>query len=183
MTSNLFPGEGGIGRVRFERRPDGLIVLAPLPRRTAMLVAAPVLLAGAALVAWLAPPLLRIPALLGGAAGLWQLVWLLTRRETLIVGPDRVVLDHRAAGYGTRREFDRERVANWRVVPAPGTGPLETALGQYSAADREGPLGFDHAGRTIRFGAGLTEAEARDLLDRLRREGVAAATVRAAART
>ena len=174
-------------RAQVARTPGGVSVSIPAPRQLFTLLFLPVWLAGWAfglisvggeflhpsrlesrsgfLLVWLAG------WLVGGAWVITVLVWMLAGRETLTLDQGRVALEYRALGLGRRREFDRTRTSHWRVIPQVGGIGMRQAQFQPFGFARTGSLAFDNGARTVYFAAGLDEAEASQLLDRLRREG------------
>lgn len=68
-------------------------------------------------------------------------------------------------GLGWEKSYHAREIKNLRFQPRLGTGRGQVASG----------IAFDYEGRTIRFGAGLEEAEATELISRIRQRcGIAA---------
>ncbi|HEU5248590.1 MAG TPA: hypothetical protein VFW15_01260, partial [Thermoanaerobaculia bacterium] len=94
---------------------------------------------------------------------LFALLWMLLGREVLRVGAETFALRREILGVGRSREFSARDVRNVRYSVAsfnpwdPNTALLFWGLGG-------GPIAFDYGSRTYRFGAGVDEAEARDLM-------------------
>lgn len=108
---------------------------------------------------------------LGGAWALGTFAWLLAGRERIRVEQGTLTLEHVISGLGRRRAFALAHVRNLRSLPQTGQ---ELLMGNM-AAFGFGPVGalaFDYGSSTVRWGAGLDEAEARVILERLGQRGV-----------
>lgn len=102
---------------------------------------------------------------LAGAFGLYAWTWSAFGREVVELDGRRLSARREPIGIPTRKDYDLLHVRNLRVVPFDGStwwsrDPL--------AGMRSGPLAFDYGAKTVRFGAGIDEAEARMILDSIR---------------
>ncbi|MGH2687976.1 MAG: hypothetical protein ACRDKW_04095 [Actinomycetota bacterium] len=88
----------------------------------------------------------------GSVHGAYAWLWQFAGREIVAVRPSSLVLRREIFGFGRSREYDLRHVRDVRVSPATRGG---IAIG---------PLAFDYGARTYRFGGGVDEAEARDLV-------------------
>lgn len=117
-----------------------------------------------------------------GAFALWTVAWGLAGREVLTVAGRTLSVRREALGIGLARRYDAARVRNLRVsrsaaadssvegpdVP-PWRGPRrEEATHARGGRGGAGPIAFDYAGRTVRVGSGVEEAEAQLIVAALR---------------
>ncbi len=93
----------------------------------------------------------------GGAWVVTWLLWTIGGREVLILGTGRLSIRREVFGIGFSREYDLSQVRDLRIAPprarARGNGDMN-----------QGGLCFDYGAKTIRFGSGVDEAEARQLI-------------------
>ena len=68
-------------------------------------------------------------------------------------------------GLPLRKEYDLQHVRNLRVVPFDAS--IWSGRDSFGGM-RGGPLAFDYGAKTVRFGTGIDEAEARMILDSIR---------------
>jgi hypothetical protein len=110
---------------------------------------------------------------LGGAFVIFMILWMTMGREVLELRSD--VLLHRLAilGMGRSRAYALEQVRALRLgAVAPGLFDLSrrrtsvsNAMAAWGLAG--GPIVFDYGAKTIRCGAALDEAEAKQIIERL----------------
>lgn len=130
----------------------------------------------AALSALLQPGGTAAPWLLAAGLSLWTAaggfalyawLWQLAGREVVTVGASSLVLRRALLGPGRPRRYDLAKLENLRVAPpAREAWRFPASLAFWGLAG--GAVAFDRGGRTHRFGLGLDEAEAADLVRRLR---------------
>ena len=113
--------------------------------------------------------------------GVWAIlngIWNAKGREQIRISGDTVSVRYEAFGIGKTRYFYPWAVKNLRVVE--GFTPVAPFVMQMFSQSRQpslkeltgiwsGPLSFDYGAKTYRFGAGMEEAEARQLLPHLLR--------------
>lgn len=104
---------------------------------------------------------------LGGAAALATLAWGIAGREVIIAGAGVLAVRREVLGVGRSREYAATHVRNLRVAPA-AFDPFDVRSSLRFWGLGGGLIAFDHGARTVRFGAGVEEAEAADLLQALR---------------
>jgi hypothetical protein len=99
---------------------------------------------------------------LGGGLGLYICLWMIAGREIISLQSDILTIKHALFGYVRVREYDFRHVSNLRVDPEPydSEGPRLAAL----YAFRTGPVAFEYGERTVRFGDGISEAEAYEIV-------------------
>jgi hypothetical protein len=164
------------GRARLEDRANGLQVVIPARRQVGL-----ILFMAAWLTGWFFGERSALHVLLhprGGVADLFMVLWLLgwtvggffavlvllwtlVGRE-VITTDDRILSVRRELlGLGRVRRYDLANVKDLRCAPMPE-----------NPRSRESPwaggvIAFDYGPRTIRFGTGIDEAEAKMLVTRL----------------
>lgn len=101
----------------------------------------------------------------GVAAYLW--LWMLVGKERILMGASALHMKHDVLGLGRVRTYELLKIRNLRVAPPPaaprGTGVM---VGLPGVAG--GLIAFEHAGKTVRFGASIDEIEARTIVERMR---------------
>jgi hypothetical protein len=120
-------------------------------------VDAPTLFLAAWLIGWT----------LAGGFALYVWLWTLAGREVLVLRPDSLVMKRDLRGLGRLKEYDLLHVKNLRVSPVPWNLYSWSGGMQFWGVGG-GPVAFDYGSRTIRFGSGLDEAEARGIVKELR---------------
>jgi hypothetical protein len=105
---------------------------------------------------------------LGGGFALCALLWMLKGRERILLTPARLCIERELFGIGRSREYERIHVRELRFSPA-AYSPFDFRSGLQFWGVGGGAIAFDHGSATVRFGAALEEAEARAIVERLRR--------------
>jgi hypothetical protein len=95
--------------------------------------------------------------------GVYLWLWQLAGQEVVVVRPRSLILRREILGFGRSREFDLRHVRDLRVSPSPAAA-RDWGAGLQSWGIAIGPLAFDYGARTYRFGGGVDEAEAKDLV-------------------
>lgn len=101
----------------------------------------------------------------GGAWAMYSLIWLVLGREIVELDGRSLALRREPMGIPPRKQYDVLHVRNLRVVPFDGS---VWAKSDPFVGMRSGPLAFDYGAKTIRFGSGVDEAEARVILASIR---------------
>jgi len=91
---------------------------------------------------------------LGGGFALVTWLWNLAGKEVVVIDGESLTLWKAVFGVGPSRRYEAAYVDRLRA-----SGGSDGSQGPWS-----GGLAFDYAGSTVRFGAGLTPDEARDLV-------------------
>jgi hypothetical protein len=154
--------------VTIERTPAGLVITMPVPRSGCAISFLSVWLLGWALGEYTAAVTLieRFGALdpgmaflltwlvlwtAGGAAAATALATMLGGCETITLAPDGLRRRIAAFGVGVTRVWDPTRVEDLRVMPAGrGSGAF---------------FGFEYGRRTLRWGSGLSQDDARAIVE------------------
>ena len=111
------------------------------------------------LVAWLA--LWSV----GGTFAIISLLWNLAGVEKVLRGPSILTTKREVLGIGPVREYELRSVSNLRISANPRSpsnriSPFQLLNG--------GIIAFDYGAKTFRFGIGLHEPEAQQIIDRLK---------------
>lgn len=93
----------------------------------------------------------------GGGFALVTWLWNLAGKETILMDGEALTIYRTVFGLGPAKRYAAAYVDRLRVSEDSGD-----SRGPWS-----GGLAFDYGGRTVRFGAGLTPAEARDVWARI----------------
>lgn len=115
---------------------------------------------------------------LGGAWALAMLLWLVAGRERVRVEQGTLTLEHLLGPFGRRRRYDLQQVTRLRSMPQTGQDLMAANMTAFGFGTT-GALAFDYGTSTVRWGAGLDEAEARVVIHRLTQRGVARSTAAA----
>ncbi|HEX2657941.1 MAG TPA: hypothetical protein VHU40_06700 [Polyangia bacterium] len=109
---------------------------------------------------------------LGGAFVIFAILWMTGGREVLELRSD--VLVHRRAvfGFGTSRAYALEQIRAMRLGPASPTpfdfsGERRATSALVALGVTGGPIVFDYGAKTVRCGAVLDEAEAKQIIERM----------------
>jgi hypothetical protein len=108
-----------------------------------------------------------------GLLAFFSLLWTLLGREILVVDghAETISIQHRAGPFRRSRTFDLGTVRHLRVAPFPRdhwrNDPNVRRLGDYPGFSG-GLIAFDSEGRTLRFGGGIDESEAVQLVRMLK---------------
>jgi hypothetical protein len=111
------------------------------------------------LVAWLA--LWSV----GGTFAIISLLWNLAGVEKVLLGPSTLMTKREVLGIGPVMEYELRSVSNLRISANPRSpnnriSPFQSLNG--------GIIAFDYGAKTFRFGIGLHEPEAQQIIDRLK---------------
>ena len=102
----------------------------------------------------------------GGVFSGYLWLWNVAGKELIALRTDTLAIKSDVLGFGNLREFDLAEVRDLRIDrPYPGI----TTLTWNSPAQMfgTGTIAFDYGAKTFRFGLGLDESEARQLVARL----------------
>jgi hypothetical protein len=162
--------------------PEGLEIVIPARRHLLAL-----LFLGVWLVGWLVGEMTVISQVFSGrAAGpevillLWLIfwtsggalaasvwLWMLVGKERVLVGASTLHVKRDVLGLGWTRSCELYKVRNLRVAPQPG-GPRDMGVALRLSGLAGGMIAFEYGRKTIRFGAGLDEAEAHMIVGRMK---------------
>jgi hypothetical protein len=100
----------------------------------------------------------------GGGVAIFSLLWMLFGRERVTLGVSTLTIRREALGVGRERRYDLANVKDLRASPVPVDTTRRSAQPWGFGG---GTVAFDYGAQTIRFGAQLEEAEAKQLVARL----------------
>jgi hypothetical protein len=99
------------------------------------------------------------------AISLW--LWSMVGHEIVSLNPVNLSIRREILGFGRSREYDLPSVKNLRIDRTP-----LNSRGSFWNSDSppmlSGAIAFDYGSKTFRFGGGLDEAEASQLIERLK---------------
>jgi hypothetical protein len=108
---------------------------------------------------------------LGGGFALATVAWLFAGRERVRVEQGTLTLEQVVGPVGRRRSYDLRQVTGLRAVAQTSQELMAGNMTPFGFG-RTGGLAFDYGTSTVRWGAGLDEAEARVVVERLGERGV-----------
>jgi hypothetical protein len=91
----------------------------------------------------------------GGIGALYSLMWMLVGRERVAIDGLTLSIRDELGPLGRAKRFDANKVHNLRCSPVLVTSPTATP---------PGTIAFEYGPKTYRFGSGIGEAEANDLV-------------------
>lgn len=97
----------------------------------------------------------------GGAFAIYIWLWQVKGYEVITVSPSALCIKREIFGYGHIKHYDATEIRQLRMAPL-AYNPL-TFRGFWGVG--EGSIAFDYGCKTVRFGAGVDEAEARIILE------------------
>ena len=103
----------------------------------------------------------------GGAFAAYVWAWMAVGFEQILLRPDALVVKRNVLGFGNDREYDLAYVSNLRAAPTT-FNPFAFSSSLQFWGIGGGTVAFDYGSKTFRFGAALDEAEAQELVQRLR---------------
>ena len=103
-----------------------------------------------------------------GLAALVALQWQVMGKEIVIVQGQTLKAMREGGGIGFRKEYDLQQMANLRLEQ-PRFSPFDVSSSLQLWGIGGGVIVFESGGKTRRFGTGLDEAEAKQVLEALKR--------------
>jgi hypothetical protein len=103
----------------------------------------------------------------GGAFAGYAWAWSMFGVERLLLRSRALVVKRDLLGLGREREYDLAHVTNLRAAPVT-FNPLDFSSSLQFWGIGGGTVAFDYGAKTFRFGAALDEAEAAQLVQRLK---------------
>lgn len=103
-----------------------------------------------------------------GLAALVALQWQVMGKEIVSVQGQTLKTQREGGGFGFRKEYDVQQIANLRVEP-PRFSPFDVSASVQLWGIGGGVIAFESGAKTCRFGTGLDEAEAKEVLESLKR--------------
>jgi hypothetical protein len=102
----------------------------------------------------------------GGAAAIYFWSWMIAGHEIVSLTPTLLGVRRDILGFGRSREYDLPSVKNLRIDRAPIYNNLSST--NLSRSMFGSTIAFDYGAKTFRFGGGIDEAEASQLIERLK---------------
>lgn len=119
--------------------------------------AGPVIFSVAWFVAWT----------IGGAFAIYVWLWNIAGKERITIDNLSLTIKRELFGYGREKEYEMSHIANLRVSPQP-FNPFSFSASLQFWGIGGGVLAFDYGSRTYRFGSGVEEAEANQLIGKIK---------------
>jgi len=104
---------------------------------------------------------------IGGIFAIYIWLWNLTGKEIISVNSLSITVKRSLFGYGREKEYEMTHINNLRVSPQP-FNPWNFSSGLQCWGIGGGVIAFDYGARTYRFGSGIDEAEATQLLEKIK---------------
>jgi hypothetical protein len=104
----------------------------------------------------------------GGAFAIYTWLWMLRGREIVSISPTALAITRSVFGVGRTKNYDLTKVCRLRGAP-PTYNPYDFQRSLAFWGLGGGVMAFDYGYSTIRFGAGLDEAEGEHILERVRK--------------
>ena len=103
---------------------------------------------------------------IGGIAVGTTVLWNLAGKEILVVGRGELVHRRVIGGLGRSKSYDLAHVRELRVSPYIAASLVQRNQSPFGFAS--GPIAFDYGAKTVRMGAGVEEAEAKQLVEMIK---------------
>ena len=100
----------------------------------------------------------------GGTFAISTVVWALRGMEIVTIGQGELSIEKKGALFFKARSYDLNSIQNFRVEEAPADSRSNSSFSDMYGV---GTIRFDYGMKTIKFGAGLDEAEAKFILKKL----------------
>jgi hypothetical protein len=104
----------------------------------------------------------------GGCIVLYSLSWMLAGVERLRLVSDALVLRNEVFGLGFEKRFDLTAIRNIRVDATEAKRGSRIGALHIPGVGRSGAVLFDYGAKTIRFGTGVDEVEASQMIEVLK---------------
>ena len=99
----------------------------------------------------------------GGLLAIYAWLWQVIGKEIVTVQGGTLTVRRDIGGFGFDRAYDLSQMRNLRVEPTP-FNPLDLSSALQLWGIGGGVIAFDHAAKGFRFGAGLDETEAKEVV-------------------
>ncbi len=99
----------------------------------------------------------------GGLFAIYALLWQVIGKEIVMVHGQILRTRHDVGGFGFNKDYDLTQMRDLRAAPV-GFNPLDLSSSLQLWGIGGGVIAFDYGAKTIRFGAGLDEAEAKEVV-------------------
>jgi hypothetical protein len=105
---------------------------------------------------------------LGGVVAIYAWVWQVMGKEIVTVHGQTFKIRRDIGGFGFSKDYDLVQMRDLRVGQA-GINPLDVSSSLQLWGVGGGVIAFDYGARTYRFGAGLDEAEAKQIVTTIKK--------------
>ena len=95
-----------------------------------------------------------------GVAAIYVWLWMVRGKEFIRVTPDRIAIRRSVWSHGAEKQYEAAHISGWRLLIERRSWWSEDD----SPGPGDGPLVFDYGDRTVRFGIGLRDEEAAEIL-------------------
>lgn len=103
-----------------------------------------------------------------GTSALYIWLWNLLGKEVVVINNSGLVIKHEIFGYGRKKEYESMYIKNIRVSPQP-FNLFNFSSGLQAWGIGGGFIAFDYGAKTYRFGASIDEAEAYQIVERIKK--------------
>jgi len=111
---------------------------------------------------------------LGGLFAITILLWTLFGKEKIVIGNSLLIIEKGLLNFGIiKKQYELNLVKNLELNPMPSVSGFfgqSRNIGDYTGFSG-GKLRFDYGMKTIKFGVNIDEAEARFILDEIKKKG------------
>lgn len=97
-----------------------------------------------------------------GVVAIYAWLWMVRGKEFVRVTPERIGIRRSVWSHGVERQYEAAHISGWRLIIVPRS--FWSDDDSPSAFSNNGPLAFDYGERTVRFGQGLRDEEAAEIL-------------------
>ncbi len=104
----------------------------------------------------------------GGAVAIYAWLWQVMGKEIVMVHGQTFAIRRDIGGFGFGKEYDVVQMRDLRVQQ-PGFSPIDVSASLQLWGVGGGVIAFDYGSRTYRFGAGLDEAEAKQVMTAIKK--------------
>ena len=105
---------------------------------------------------------------IGGGLALYTFLWQLAGKEIVEVSYEMIKIQNAIFGVGRTKEYSATDIKDFRISPIAAENDLFGWTRTRSVWGRPGGLlAFDYGARTFRFGGGVDEAEAKQILEKI----------------
>lgn len=102
----------------------------------------------------------------GGGTVIYSLLQMLFGDEIIVLTSSTLNIKRKCLGVGPSKEYDLHHITNLRLTLEPVTKTANR--GTFSLGSSNGSISFDYGARTYRFGNEIDEAEASQIIEKLK---------------
>ena len=105
----------------------------------------------------------------GGAFVLYIILWQLIGREKISIDRGIIKLERSVKGIGRKKEYDINSITNIDINPTMDSGIFSNSYNRDLLGMKGGKIKFDYGMKTIKFARDINEAEAKIIIELLRK--------------